>query len=168
MTKPALVLEVSPGVLNLILNPMAPIKKFTVLVLLSFLFGAALLLFNESVLAFSFFGQEPLVGSSSPFEVQLGGSVVIQNIDEKRLYVVFAPQDVAEDGSGWYCSRVSGQELLEDSDLQHYGTCFVNDPGEFLILELSDLDINADYQSMKNSPYFLEERKIEVSSIFPL
>ncbi len=59
------------------------------------------------------------------------------------------------------CASISGSQLLEDSDLTHYGTCFVDDDGTFQIVELSE-ELVANYNDSIQHPSYIAKQSIVV------
>ncbi len=102
------------------------------------------------------------VGDSTEQEmmqISPGADVLIMSPVQDHIYVIFNPDDVKN--SGMYCAYIQAEDLLIDNNLTHYGTCLINDLGEFSLVELSE-DKPASYQDMKNSPAFVSERFFRV------
>jgi hypothetical protein len=63
------------------------------------------------------------------------------------------------------CLHVSGNDLLVDNDLTHYGTCFVNDRGQYEVVELTD-DMTANYNDSIQSALFFDKQSVNVKNQF--
>ncbi len=91
----------------------------------------------------------------------VGDSVFVDNVDSTHFYAVFLPFDYPTKGE--VCASMTGEELAQDNDLRHYGTCFVNDPGVFTIVELLE-PLHSCYEDTKQSDYFVGETTVKIVS----
>lgn len=98
----------------------------------------------------------------------VGESVFIEDIDLAHFYAVFLPFEFPTQGE--LCASITGEELVEDNNLRHYGTCFINDPGVFTVVELGE-PVHASFWDTKSSDYFISERtvvlKLPVEAVEP-
>ena len=63
------------------------------------------------------------------------------------------------------CASISGEELLEKNNLKDYGTCFINDPGIFTIVEIQE-PFSSSYEELKNNEEILQEETVKLSKDF--
>ncbi len=118
------------------------------------------------VIVFGFGVQIRVQALDLPAEVvDVGAPVYLDNVNPNHYFAVFLPKDYPANGDP--CAAMSGEELIVDNNLQHYGTCFVNDPGVFSILELKE-PLHSSYSDAKNSDYFVAEKTVEVVPILTI
>lgn len=92
-------------------------------------------------------------------QIDIGTVVLTSDIIPDHYYSVFWISDINQHGDP--CVFVSGEELLNDYDLSHYGTCFVNDAGTFKIIEHSDF-FNGNYIDSLQSEFFVSAETIVI------
>lgn len=93
-------------------------------------------------------------------EIKIGDPVYIKETDTLKHYAVFLPFE--EPTNGQVCASVSGEELFENNNLKDYGTCFINDPGIFTIIEIEE-PFSSSYEELKNKEKILQETTITLS-----
>ncbi len=96
-------------------------------------------------------------------EIKIGDPVYIEQTDILKNYAVFLPFD--EPTNGQVCASISGEELFENSNLKDYGTCFINDPGIFTIVEIQE-PFSSSYEELKNNEEILQKETITLSNHF--
>lgn len=94
--------------------------------------------------------------------LDVGSPVFIENFDEENYYAVFLPFE--EPTNGDVCANMSGGELVADNNLKNYGTCFINDPGVFTIVEMEQ-PFSSSYSSLLENEEILQEEKITMISL---
>ena len=93
-------------------------------------------------------------------EIKIGDPVYIEETDILKNYAVFLPFE--EPTNGEVCASISGEELSENNNLKDYGTCFINDPGIFTIVEIQE-SFSSSYEELKNNEKILQETTITLS-----
>ena len=78
--------------------------------------------------------------------------ILVPKIIKKYHYFIFSPLDRISNGG--FCAKLNGREWITDLESMNYGTCFINDTGDFEILELSE-DIGGGYNDLKLSEFFV-------------
>lgn len=96
-------------------------------------------------------------------EIKIGDPVYTEEIDVLKNYAVFLPFE--EPTNGQVCASISGEELFENSNLKDYGTCFINDPGIFTIVEIEE-PFSSSYEELKNNEMILQEETVTLSEDF--
>lgn len=96
-------------------------------------------------------------------EIKTGDPVYIEETDILKNYAVFLPFEEPTDGQ--VCASISGEELLEKNNLKDYGTCFINDPGIFTIVEIQE-PFSSSYEELKNNEEILQEETVKLSKDF--
>jgi hypothetical protein len=99
-------------------------------------------------------------------QIRIGQSIFIINPNPNYYYTVFwinlnSPNDADP------CSFIAGSDAIVDNDLTHYGTCFVNDPGTFKIVELVD-PLTASFTDSKASTSFSSFVSFNIKGYFPI
>ena len=94
--------------------------------------------------------------------LNVGSPVFIENFDEEKYYAVFLPFE--EPTNGDVCASMGGEELVQDNNLRNYGTCFINDPGTFTIVEIEE-PFSSSYDSLLENEEIIQEEKITMLSI---
>lgn len=67
----------------------------------------------------------------------IGGAIHVLDANADHFYSVFWINGTSNAG-GDACANIEGKDLVVDNDLTDYGTCFVNDNGNFQVVELSE------------------------------
>lgn len=105
--------------------------------------------------------------------VNVGAPVLITGAVASNLYSIFwinasNPNDEAcayiygQDLTGYFAP--DGEFIPGDNDLSRYGSCFVNDPGTFKIVELSDWGFAANFpDSLSSSEFFVSFKTLVVN-----
>ena len=96
-------------------------------------------------------------------EIKIGDPVYIEETDILKNYAVFLPFE--EPTNGEVCASISGEELSENNNLKDYGTCFINDPGIFTIVEIQE-SFSSSYEELKNNEEILQEEIVTLSDDF--
>ncbi len=96
-------------------------------------------------------------------EIKIGDPIYIEETDVLKSYAVFLPFE--EPTNGQVCSSISGEELYENNNLKDYGTCFINDPGIFTIVEIAE-PFSSSYEELKNNEEILQEETVTLSNDF--
>jgi len=96
-------------------------------------------------------------------EIKIGDPVYIEETDNVKNYAVFLPFE--EPTNGQVCASISGEELFENNNLKDYGTCFINDPGIFTIVEIQE-PFSSSYEELKNNEEILQEETVTLSKDF--
>lgn len=120
-------------------------KYVTSIFIISFTFGGVFGITEADVTTFSL----PEV------TLTVGDSVFIDNTHPTHFYAVFLPFEFPANGD--MCASITGEDLAQDNDLRHYGTCFINDPGVFTVVDLGE-PVHASYWDTKDSDYFIGEK----------
>jgi hypothetical protein len=95
---------------------------------------------------------------------KIGEPIRVLDPEEDRYYSVFWTN--LDGPRADPCASVSGSELLEDSDLRHYGTCFSNDEGTFQVVEL-DRNVVANYtDSLQHYSYVTKQTVVVKGWLF--
>lgn len=99
-------------------------------------------------------------------QVRAGQAIFLMNPVPEYTYSVFwvnayNPSDESA------CAFISGADLVNDNDLTHNGTCFVNDPGSFKVVELSD-EFFASFTDSKQSYAYVSFVSFPVKGYFPI
>jgi len=93
----------------------------------------------------------------------IGESVLLLNPYADDFYSVFW---INVDGpKSDPCAHMSGADLIADNDLTHYGTCFVNDNGEYEVVEMTE-DIVESYNDSIQDAAFYDKQAINVKNQF--
>jgi hypothetical protein len=121
-------------------------------ILKTILFSLFVILVTSNVKAFDFPNKYLNVGSP----------VFIENFNEEKYYAVFLP--FGEPTNGDVCANMSGKELAENNDLRNYGTCFINDPGVFTIIEIEE-PFSSSYSSLLENEEILQEEKVNMIAL---
>lgn len=108
--------------------------------------------------------------------VNVGDPVLITGAVASNLYSIFwinasNPNDDAcayiygQDLTGYFATDLDGIEqwVPGDNDLSHYGSCFINDPGTFKIVELSDQGFAANFPDSLGSDFFVSFKTLVVN-----
>ena len=98
-------------------------------------------------------------------EIKIGDPVYIEETDVLKHYAVFLPFE--EPTNGQVCASVSGEELFENNNLKNYGTCFINDPGIFTVVEMEG-PFSSSYEELKNNEEILQEETVTLSNDFEI
>lgn len=114
-----------------------------------FIISLALVLFPKTLLAFSL----------PKKEIKIGDPVYVEEIDPLKYYAVFLP--FSEPTNGQVCAGMSGEELVENNNLKDYGTCFINDPGDFTIVEIVE-PFSSSYKDLEEKGLILQKEIIAV------
>lgn len=96
-------------------------------------------------------------------EIKIGDPVYIEETDTLKNYAIFLPFE--EPTKGQVCASISGEELSENNNLKDYGTCFINDPGIFTIVEIQE-PFSSSYEELKNNEEILQEETVTLSKDF--
>lgn len=137
------------------------------------------IIFPALLLAVILLGAAPAVHAFtlSGANVDVGTPVLISGAVASNLYSIFwinnsNPNEEAcayiygQDITGYFATDLDGidQWVPGDNDLSHYGSCFVNDPGTFKIVELSDWGFAANFpDSLHSSELFVSFKTIVVN-----
>lgn len=136
------------------------------------------LIFALFLLGAIFFGVAPSARAFtlSSATVDVGTPVLISGAIASNLYSIFwinasNPNDDAcayiygQDLTGYFATDSDGisQFVSGDNDLSHYGTCFVNDPGTFKVVELSDWGFASNFPDSLGSEFFVSFRTLVVN-----
>lgn len=116
-----------------------------------FVISFALILITKNLWAFSLFSTQ----------VKIGDQVYVENMDPLKYYAVFLP--FSEPTNGQVCASMSGEELVENNNLKDYGTCFINDPGDFTIVEIEE-PFSSSYEDLDEKGLILQKEIITVST----
>jgi len=117
------------------------------------IFSLALLIYSGYSLAFVLTANE----------IKIGDPVYIEETDTLKNYAVFLPFE--EPTNGQVCASISGEELSENNNLKDYGTCFINDPGVFTIVEINQ-PFSSSYEELKNNEEIIQEETVTLSNDF--
>ena len=96
-------------------------------------------------------------------EIKIGDPVYIEETDALKNYAVFLPFE--EPTNGQVCASISGEELFENNNLKDYGTCFINDPGIFTIIEI-EKPFSSSYEELNINEEILQEETVTLSKDF--
>lgn len=95
-------------------------------------------------------------------EIKIGDPVYIEEVDILKHYAVFLPFE--EPTNGEVCASMSGEELFENNNLKDFGTCFINDPGIFTIVEIEE-PFSSNYTELEENEQIIQKENVTVSLI---
>lgn len=114
---------------------------------------------KTSVFALAFFlvGRVSFAFTIPETNLDVGMPVFIEETEPLMHYAVFLPFE--EPTNGEVCASITGEQLAENNNLRNYGTCFINDEGNFTIVEIAE-PFASSYENLKETDQILQEEQI--------